>query len=154
MSGRQVRYWLIEHRRLVPDSDETTSMEDFAFRSFVCCEVPVGEGFDRALEVFTSREGAAAEARGINSLGRTKNLTMAEAQVGWAREETDCATAGEPVELSGPEVFDVLESSGVPYVLLDPPPVDRPVIGGLCIESASVFANRLRQRLFAALRED
>ena len=42
---------------------------------------------------------------------------------------------GELVEISGTELFDVLDSSSVPYVLLDPP-VDRPVTGRLRIEAA------------------
>jgi hypothetical protein len=154
MSGTQSRYWLIEHRRLVAEPDEM-STEDFALKDYVCCEVPVGEGFDWALEVFTSRDGAAAEARGIESLGRRKHLDMAEAHRGWTREERyDATVAGELVELSGIEVFEVLESSGVPYVLLDPSAVDRPVTGRLHIEPASAFANRLKRRLLASLRED
>jgi hypothetical protein len=47
---------------------------------------------------------------------------MAEAHRGWTRGETyDATSSGELVELSGLEVFEVLESSGVSYVLLDPP---------------------------------
>ncbi len=154
MSGKQARYWLIEHGRLVAEPDEMAA-EDFALKDYVCCEVPVGEGFDWALEVFTSRDGAAAEARGIESLDRTKHLNIAEAHRGWTRGETYDATAsGELVEVSGVEVFEVLESSGVPYVLLDPTPVDRPVTGRLRIESASAFANQLKRRLIASLRED
>ena len=43
---------------------------------------------------------------------------------------------GELVGISGPELFDVLDSSSVPYALLDTPPVDRPVTGRLRIEAA------------------
>ena len=154
MRGKQARYWLIEHERPVPEPDEM-STEDFTLKDYVCCEVPAGEGFDWALEVFTSRDGAAAETRGIESLGRTKHLNVAEAHRGWTRGETYGATSsGELYQLSGLEVFEVLESSGVPYVLLDPPPVDRPVTGRLHIESASAFANQLKRRLIASLRED
>ena len=52
MSGWQDRYWLIERGRIGPEASEALA-EDF-----VCCEVPVGEDFAGALEVFTSREGA------------------------------------------------------------------------------------------------
>lgn len=154
MRGKQARYWLIEHGRLVPEADEM-STEDFTLKDYVCCEAPAGEGFDWALEVFTSWGGAAAEARGIESLGRKKHLTVADAHRGLTRGEThDATSSGELVGLSGLEVFEVLESSGVPYVLLDPPPVDKPITGRLHIESASAFANQLKRRLIASLRED
>ncbi len=60
---------------------------------------------------------------------------------------------GELVELSGPELFDVLDSSSDPYVLLDPPPVGRPVTGRLRIEAAPAFVKELRRSLIGAVRE-
>jgi hypothetical protein len=147
MSGWRDRYWLIERGRIGPEVGEALA-EDF-----VCCEVPVGEDSARALEVFTSREGAEAEARGIESLARTKHLHMARVHGEWARGEAYGAASGEVVELSGPELFDVLDSSSVPYVLLDPPPVDRPVTERLHIESAPAFAKELRRRLIGAVSE-
>jgi hypothetical protein len=147
MSGWQERYWLIERGRSGPEASEVLA------KDYVCCEVPVGEGFARALEVFTSLEGAEAEARGIESLARTRCLHMAGVHGRWARGEAHDAAAGELVELSGPELFDVLDSSNVPYVLLDPPPLDRPLIERLRIEPAPAFARELRRRLIGAIRE-
>ncbi len=152
MNGWQERYWLIERERSGPEASEALA-EDFVAKDYVCCEVPVGEDFARALEVFTSREGAEAEARGIESLARTRHLRMAGVQGGWARGEAYDAASGELVELSGAELFDVLDSSSVPYVLLDPPPVDRPLIERLHIEQAPAFAKVLRRRLIGAVRE-
>ena len=153
MSGWQApRYWLIERGHVSSEVSEAPA-DDLVSKDFVCCEVPVGEDFARALEVFTSREGAEAEARGIESLDRTKHLRMAGVHRGWACGEVYDAASGELVELSGSELFGVLDSSGVPYVLLDPPPVDRPVTGRLHIESAPAFAKELRRRLIGAVRE-
>ncbi len=153
MSGWQARYWLIERGCVGPQKSEALA-DDFVSKDFVCCEVPVREDFARALEVFTSREGAEAEARGIESLDRAQHLSKAGVYGSSAYGEADdAASAGELVELSGPEFFDVLDSFGVPYVLLDPPPVDRPVSGRLHIEPALAFAKELRRRLAGAVGE-
>ena len=152
MKGWQERYWLIERGRSGPKASEVLA-EDFAAKDYVCCEVPVGEDFVRALEVFTSREGAETEARGIESLTRTKHPRMARGHGRWTFGEAYDPVAGDLVELSGPELFDVLDSSSIPYVLLDPPPVDRPLIERLRIEAAPAFAKELRRRLIGAVRE-
>ncbi len=152
MSGWHTRYWLIERGRVGLEVSEAPA-DDFASKDFVCCEMPVGEDFARALEVFTSREGAEAEARGIESLARTEHLRMAGVHGGWARGEAYDAASGEVVDLSGPDLFDVLDSSSAPYVLLDPPPVDRPVTGRLHIVPALAFAKELRRRLTGAVGE-
>ena len=81
MSGWQSRYWLIKRGRVGLEEGEAPMKDfvskDFVSKDFMCCKVPVGENFARALEVFTSQEGAEAEVQGIESLDWTKYLRMA-----------------------------------------------------------------------------
>jgi len=60
-------------------------------------------------------------------------------------------TSGEPDEtlsdrvdeFVGYELVEMLDGSGIPYVLVDPPPVDEPIPEGLRIEPTLVFAEGL-----------
>ncbi len=47
---------------------------------------------------------------------------------------------------AGYEFVEMLDGSGIPYVLIDPPPVDEPISRGLRIELTSVFAEGLGGR--------
>lgn len=62
MNGWQERYWLVRRGSRGPATGERR-VEDF-----VCCEVPIGEQTAMALEIFTSRQRAEAELRGMERL--------------------------------------------------------------------------------------
>ncbi len=143
MNGWQERYWLVRRGRRGLATCERR-VEDF-----VCCDVPVGEDTAMALEVFTSRERAEAELRGIERLAPGAYYPRA------ANKHRGRSTSGEPDEtlsdrvdeFVGYELVEMLDGSGIPYVLVDPPPVDEPIPEGLWIESTLVFAERLGQPL-------
>ncbi len=149
MSEVQERYWLVKQEERAPMSDEWRA-EDF-----VCCEVPVGGDAALALEVFTSREGAEAELRGMERLAPDKyHLYATEGYEQRFADRAPGKTAPEGVvELVGPELVEMLDSPGVPYVLVDPPPVDEPIPEGLRIKLAPVFAEELRRWLLEAVRK-
>jgi hypothetical protein len=139
MNGWQERYWLVRRGRRGPVTGERR-VEDF-----VCCEVLVGEDTAMALEVFTSRERAEAELRGMERLAPGKYYPRA------ANKHRGRFTSGEPDEtlsdrvdeFVGYELVEMLDGSGIPYVLVDPPPVDEPIPEGLRIEPTLVFAEGL-----------
>ncbi len=143
MNGRQERYWLVRRGRRGPATGER-QVEDF-----ICCEVPVGEDTAMALEVFTSRERAEAELRGMERLTPGENYPRA------ANKYRGRSTSGEPDEtlsdgvdeFVGYELAEMLCGSGIPYVLVDPPPVDEPIPEGLRIERTPVFAEGLGRLL-------
>ncbi len=116
---------------------------------FICCEVPVGEDTAMSLEVFTSRERAEAELRGM------ERLTPSEYYPRAANKYRGRSTSGEPDEtlsdgvdeFVGYELAEMLCGSGIPYVLVDPPPVDEPIPEGLRIERTPVFAEGLGRLL-------
>lgn len=138
MNGWQERYWLVRRERCGPATGERR-VEDF-----VCCEVPVGEDTAMALEVFTSWERAEAELRGMERLAPGEYYSRA------ANKHRVWSTSGEPDEtlsdvdeFVGHELVEMLDGSGIPYVLVDPPPVDEPIPEGLRIEPNLVFAEGL-----------
>lgn len=139
------RYWLLERRRcrrLTPD-------ERWTVDHFVCCEVPVGGEAALALEVFTSRENAEAELRGMERLAARGGLLRCANERGGrlAGGEFNKVASEEVVELLEPELVEMLEDSDVAYVLIDPPPVDEPIPGSLGIKPAPAFAEELRRHL-------
>lgn len=149
MNGWQERYWLLKQGRRVTEAGERRA-EDF-----VCCEVPVGEDAAMALEIFTSREGAEAELWGMERLAAGEHYPRA------ANQYRERFTEGEPnetlsdrvVELAGYELVEMLDDSGIPYVLIDPSPVDEPIPEGLRIELAAAFAEELRRLLLGAMKK-
>jgi hypothetical protein len=149
MNGWQERYWLVRRGRRGPATCERR-VEDF-----VCCEVPVGEDTAMALEVFTSRDRAEAELRGIERLAPGAYYPRA------ANKHRGRSTSGEPDEtlsdrvdeFVGYELVEMLDGSGIPYVLVDPPPVDEPIPEGLWIESTLVFAEGLGQPLLREMKK-
>ena len=48
----------------------------------------------------------------------------------------------------------MLDGSGVPYVLIDPPPVDEPISERLRVELAPVFVEELKQLLLKVIMKD
>ncbi len=98
-----------------------------------------------ALEVFTSRERAEAELRGMERLApgeyypRVANKHRGQFISG----EPDEALSDRVDEFVGYELVEMLDSSGITYVLVDPPPVDEPIPEGLRIELTSMFAEGL-----------
>jgi hypothetical protein len=134
MNGWQERYWLVRRERRGSATGERR-VEDF-----VCCEVPVGEDAAMALEVFTSRERAEAESRGMERLAPGKYYlrdTLSE----------------RVVELVSDELVEMLNGSGIQYVLVDPPPVDEPILEGLQIEPTPVFAEGLGWQLLGEMKK-
>ncbi len=109
---------------------------------FVCCEVPVGENTVMVLEVFASRERAEAELWGIERLAPGEY---------YARHKQ--ASSDKLDESAGYELFEMLDGSGIPYVLVDPPPVDEPIPEGLQIELTPVFAEGLRRQLLGEMKK-
>jgi hypothetical protein len=134
MNGWQERYWLVRRGRRGPVTGERW-VEDF-----VCCEVPVGEDTAMALEVFTSRERAEAESQGIERLAPGEY---------YPRE----TLSDRVVELVTDELVKILDVSGIPYVLVDPPPVDEPIPEGLRIEPTPVFAEGLGRPLLGEMKK-
>ncbi len=82
-----------------------------------------------ALEVFTSWERAEAELRGIERLAPSEYCLRV------AHKHRGRSTSGEPdetlsdgvYEFAGYEFVEMLDGSGIPYVLIDLPPVDEPI---------------------------
>lgn len=121
MNGWQERYWLVRRGRRSPAIGERRVEE------FVCCEIPVVEDTAMALEVFTSRERAEAELQGMERLAPGEY---------YPRE----TLSDRVVELISGELVEMLDVSGIPYVLVDPPPVDEPIPESLRIELTPMFA--------------
>jgi glutathionyl-hydroquinone reductase len=134
MNRGQARYWLLTlwHYNPVADEREVTD--------FVCCEVPIRGEAAIALEVFTSRESAEAELRGMKRLASGRYL-RAEEDYGdrMTNKMLNDTDFEEVVELAAPELVEMLKSSSIPYVLVDPPPVDKPIPHGLRIEFTPAF---------------
>ena len=139
------RYWLLERRRC----RNLATDERWAVDHFVCCEVLVEGDAAVALEVFTSRESAEAELRGMERLAARGGILLGARESGgrFAGGEYNKVASEEVVELLDPELVEMLEDSDVAYVLMDPPPVDGPILGSLGIKSASAFVEELRRRL-------
>lgn len=134
MNGWQERYWLVRRERRGSATGERR-VEDF-----VCCVVSMGEDAAMALEVFTSRERAEAESRGMERLAPGEYYlrdTLSE----------------RVVELVSDELVEMLDGSGIPYVLVDPPPVDEPIPEGLQIELTPVFAEGLGRQLLGEMKQ-
>lgn len=141
------RYWLLERSRCRGlEADERWAVDHF-----VCCEVPVEGDAVAALEVFTSRASAEAESRGMERLVARGGLLRGARESGgrFAGVEYNKAASEEVVEILGPELVEMLEDSDVAYVLIDPPPVDGPILGGLGIKSAPAFVEELRRHLLS-----
>jgi hypothetical protein len=149
MYRRQERYWLVRQGHHGSTTDELRA-EDF-----VCCEVPVERDTAMALEVFTSREGAEAELRGMERLAPYEYYPRAASKHRGFTEKKPDETASEGVvEIAVYEFVEILDGSGVPYVLIDPPPVDEPISERLCVEPASVFVEELRRLLLKVIKKD
>ena len=150
MNGRQERYWLVKQGRRDPKTD------GWRAEDFVCCEVSVGRDTAMALEVFTSREGAEAELRGMERLGPVEyHPRVTSKHREWFTEgKMDKIMSEGVIELAGHELIELLDGSGVPYVLIDPPPVDEPISEGLQIEPAPVFEEELRRLLLGVIKKD
>jgi hypothetical protein len=56
-------------------------------------------------------------------------------------------------EFVGYELTEMLGGSGIPYVLVDPPPVDEPIPEGLRIEPTPVFAEGLGRPLLGEIKQ-
>jgi hypothetical protein len=52
------------------------------------------------------------------------------------------------------ELVEMLDGSGVPYVLIDPPPVDEPISERLRVELAPVFVEELKRLLLKVIMKD
>ncbi len=71
------------------------------------------------------------------------------------------STSGEPDEtlsdgvdeFAGYKLVEILDGPGIPYVLVDPPPVDEPILEGLRIELTPVFAERLGRQLLGEMKK-
>ena len=141
------RYWLLERRRC----RSHVANERWELDHFVCCEVVVDGDAAVALEVFTSREGAEAELRGMERLAARGGLLRGARQSGGllAGGEFNKVTSEEVIELLKPELLEILESSksNLAYVLIDPPPVDEPISSRLGLKAAPAFARELRRHL-------
>jgi hypothetical protein len=143
MNGGQERYWLVKQSYREAATDERRA------KDFVCCEVPVGGDVAMALEVFTSREGAEAELRGMERLASGKYSSRAAHQYRdrFAERKQYETPSERVVELVEYELVEMLDDPGIPYVLLDPPPVDEPISEALRIELTLAFADKLSRRL-------
>jgi hypothetical protein len=148
MNGWQERYWLVKQERRGPATSERRA-EDF-----VCCEVPVGEDAAMALEVFTSRERAEAELRGIERLAPGKHFPhAANKHRGRASGVPDETLFDRVDELVPDELVEMLDGSGIPYVLIDPAPVDEPIPEGLRIKPTPAFAEGLGRLLLGEIKK-
>ena len=134
MNGWQERYWLVRRERRGPATGERR------VEAFVCCEVPVGEDAAMALEVFTSRERAEAESWGMERLAPGEYYLRDSLS-----DRVD--------ELVPDELVEMLDGSDIPYVLVDPPPVDEPIPEGLRIEPTPVFAEGLGWQLLGEMKK-
>ena len=141
------RYWLLERRRC----RSLAADERWAVDHFVCCEVLVEGDAAVALEVFTSRESAEAELRGMERLAARGGPLRGVRESGgrFAGGEFKKASSEEVVELLGPELIEMLEDSDVAYVLMDPPPVDGPIPWSLGIKSTPAFVEGLKRHLLS-----
>jgi hypothetical protein len=149
MNGWQERYWLVKQGRCGPTTDKWRA-EDF-----VCCEVPAGGDTAMALEVFTSREGAEAELRGMERLAPYEYYPRAAKHLEWSgQKKPDEPVSEGVVEIVAYDLVEMLDCYGVPYVLIDPPPVDGPISERLCVEPASVFVEELRRLLMRVIKKD
>jgi hypothetical protein len=149
MNGWQERYWLVKQERCGPMTDKWRA-EDF-----VCCEVQVREDTAMALEVFTSREGAEAELRGMERLAPYEYHPRAAKHLEWFSEKKPDETISKGVvEVVAYELVEMLDRYGVLYVLIDTPPVDEPISECLCVEHASVFVEELRRLLLKVIKKD
>jgi hypothetical protein len=138
MNGWQERYWLVRRGCRGHATGERRA-EDF-----VCCEVPVGEDTAMALEVFTSRERAEAELRGMERLAPGEYYPRAaNKHRGRASGKPDETLSDRVDAFAGYELVEMLDGSGVLCVLVDPPPVDEPIQEGLRIEPTPMFAEGL-----------
>jgi len=149
MNECQERYWLVKQGRCGP------TIDGWRAEDFVCCEVPVGGDTVMALEVFTSREGAEAELRGMERLAPYEYHPRAAKHLEWPSEKKpdETGSAG-VVVIVAYELVEMLDCYGVPYVLIDPPPVDEPISERLCVEPASVFVEELRRLLPKVIKKD
>jgi hypothetical protein len=93
-----------------------------------------------ALEVFTSRDRAEAELRGMERLAPGEYYPRK-------------TLSDRVVDLVSDELVEMLDGSGIPYVLIDPPPVDEPIPEGLRIELTPVFAEGLGRRLLGEMKK-
>ena len=149
MNRWQEQYWLVKQGCCGPTTDKWRA-EDF-----VCCEVQVGGDTAMALEVFTSREYAEAELRGMERLAPYEYHPRAAKHLEWFSEKKPDETVSERVvEVVAYELAEMLDCYGVPYVLIDPPPVDEPISERLCVEPASVFVEELRRLLLRVMKKD
>jgi hypothetical protein len=149
MNGWQERYWLVKQGRSGPTTEECR------VEHVVCCEVPVGGDTAMALELFTSREGAKAELRGMERLAPGEYYPRAAIKHRGLTEKKPDETASEGVvEIAVYELVEMLDGSDVPYVLIDPPPVDEPISERLRVELAPIFAEELRRLLLKVIKKD
>ncbi len=146
------RYWLLERRHC----RSLVANERWVLDHFVCCEVIVDGDAAVALEVFTSREGAEAELRGMERLAARGGLLRGanEREGGFAGGEFNRVASEEVVEILEPELAEMLEDSDVAYVLIDPPPVDGPILGSLGLKAAPAFARELRRHLLGTIHRE
>lgn len=146
------RYWLLKRGRCHSLAADERRVLDH----FVCCEVPVEGDAAVALEVFTSREDAEAELRGMEILAVRGGLLRDACQNGgrFAGGEFDKVTSEEVIELLKAELLEILEGSDVAYVLMDPPPVDGPILGSLGLKAAPAFAGELRRHLLGTIHRE
>ena len=150
MNGGQERYWLLRQGCPKLETGERRAAD------FVCCEVPVGADVAMALEVFTSRESAEAELQGIRRLAPDiHHLRTSREYRGRSADGEPEGEASEGIdELLGYELVEILDDSDVSHVLIDPPPVDEPILGVLQIEHSPAFAEELRRQLLSTMRKD
>ncbi len=149
MNGWQERYWLVKRGR------RDTAIGERRVEDFVCCEVPVGADTAMALEVFTSRERAEAELWGMERLAPGEYYPrVASKDRGRSISGEQDETLSDGVdEFAGYELVEMLDGSGIPYVLVDPPPVDEPIPKGLQIELTPVFAESLGRQLLGEMKK-
>jgi len=108
-----------------------------------------------ALEVFTSRERAEAELWGMERLAPGEYYSgAANKHRGWSTSvEPDEASPDGADAFAGYELAEMLYDSGIPYVLVDPPPLDEPISEGLQIELTPVFAEGLGRQPLGEMRK-
>lgn len=146
------RYWLLERSRCHSlAADERCTVDHF-----VCCEVLAEGDAAVALEVFTSQEAAEAELLGMKRLKSRGGILRGTRESGgrFAGGEFNKAASEEVVELLASELLEILEDSDVKYVLINPPPLDGPILGSLRIRDATTFARELRRHLLETLRRE
>jgi hypothetical protein len=136
---QQERYWLIAQGGSAQIRDELRT------GAFVHSEVPVDDVTTMALEIFTSQEAAEAELRGMDRLAPDAYLDAVDR---YGEEFTsrmfDNTEPDEVISLSRSELASMLDSSGLMYVLVDPPPGNQPQPENHPIRLAWEFAEKLR----------